>query len=108
MLLRIITFMIGIISLIYFGMYAAFTGLTNKFTYFWLLFGIVCILIAVKWKHIWKLLKAAPTLPKIMGTAVIVTCLLVLIIAEGLVAGYGVSTPGAGADDSGGRIQKHL
>lgn len=97
-MVRIITSIIGILSLLYFGIYAAFAGLTNKFTYFWLLLGLACILAAAGWKQISGLWNAIPKPLKITGVAVIGICIAALVIAEGLIIGYGASAPRAGAD----------
>lgn len=98
MITKLIGFAAGIISLLYFGVYVAFAGLTNKFTYFWLLFGIFCILMAAGRKHIRRLWKMIPLALRVLVTAVIGICLAALIIAEGLIIGYGASSPEPGAD----------
>ena len=95
---RILGFVIGILSLLYFGMYAAFAGLTNKFTFFWLLLGIGCILIAGMWKRIGKLFRTIPKLIKGAGIVLIVLFILALTISEILIISYGVSEPKEGAD----------
>ena len=98
MITKIIGYAAGIISLVYFGIYTAFAGLTNKFTYFWLLFGVFCILMAAGRKHIRRLWKIIPLALRVLVSSVIGICLAALIIAEGLIIGYGTSGPEPGAD----------
>ena len=98
MITKIIGYAAGIISLVYFGIYTAFAGLTNKFTYFWLLFGVFCILMAAGRKHIRRLWKIIPLALRVLVSSVIGICLAALIIAEGLIIGYGASGPEPGAD----------
>ena len=60
MLIKIISFILGILSLLYFAAYAVSTGLTNTFTYFWLLLGIVLLVIALFYKTLKRLFKMLP------------------------------------------------
>ncbi len=97
-MIRILATIIGILSLIYFGAYAALAGLTNKFTYFWLMLGICCLAVAVGYNRIQKCIAVLPGWSKIVATVVVALCVLVLVIAEGMIISYGVSKPQPGAD----------
>lgn len=96
--LRILGFIVGGLSLIYFGVYAALAGLTNKFTYFWLLFGICCILLAAGQKRISSGLKAIPVPVKAIAAVLFGLCLLALVAAEVMIISYGNRSPQPGAD----------
>lgn len=98
MKLRILGFVIGGLSLIYFLSYWLLTGLTNKFTYFWLLFGLFCILPAIFVKPLRHLLAALPVILKVLAAAVAAICILVLVVTEAAIIGYGAAEPGPGAD----------
>lgn len=95
---RIFSFILGILSILYFCIYAVMAGLTNKFTYFWLLLGIFGILLAGSWPHLKAGIKAVPLPIKAVVAAVIGISILTLIIAEGFVIGYGAAAPAPGAD----------
>ena len=41
MVLAFVLWVLGVASILYFGIYAAVIGLNNSFTYFWLLLGIM-------------------------------------------------------------------
>lgn len=98
MLLSVILFLIGIISTIYFFVYMSLVDLNNLFTYFWLLLGIAGIgggiaLLMIRRFHI--------TFPKWFSRgALIITgvFLLLFLVVEGIIIGYGNTTPSAGAD----------
>ena len=98
MVVRIIGCMLGGCSLIYFGIYAAFAGLTNKFTYFWLLFGLLCLLLAGFYRRIQRQMKKVPKPVKVLAAAVFGICVTAFLILEGLIIGYGASAPRPGAD----------
>ena len=96
--LRILFTGLGIFCLLYFVTYAVLTGLTNIFTYFWLLFGALLMVIAVFYPRISKRVHAMPIQVKVVFGAVFFLCLLVFVVAEGLIIGYGAASPRAGAD----------
>ena len=43
MVLAFVLWVLGIASILYFGIYAAVIGLNNSFTYFWLLLGLMFV-----------------------------------------------------------------
>lgn len=43
MILTFVLWVLGIASVVYFGVYAAIIGLNNSFTYFWLFFGLMLV-----------------------------------------------------------------
>ena len=45
MVLAFVLWVLGIASVVYFGAYAFIIGLNNSFTYFWLLLGVVLMLL---------------------------------------------------------------
>ncbi len=96
--LRILGFFLGGLSLIYFVVYAALAGLTNKFTYFWLFFGICCILLAAGQRRISSGLKAIPVPVKAIAAVLLGLCLLALVAAEVMIISYGSRAPQPGAD----------
>lgn len=96
--LRIFGFVIGGLSLLYFILYGVSAGLTNKFTYFWLLLGLACILLAVFWRAVRCMMKALPGPLKVILAATAVLCMIILLVAEVLIIRYGASQPKAGAD----------
>lgn len=98
MIIKIFGYIIGVLSLIYFGTYAVLTGLTNKFTYFWLLLGIVCIVCASNWKRIHKLVQAIPTWLKILSGVIIGVCIVIFVAAEIIIISYGTAKPQANVD----------
>lgn len=98
MKLRIASFILGAVSLVYFISYGSLTGLTNKFTYVWLVIAIFCVLFAFFEKPVLRFLKAVPKPLKILGGAVIALCLLALVVAEVFIISYGASVPEPGAD----------
>lgn len=98
MAVRITGYIIGILNLVYFGLYAALTGLTNKFTYFWLLLGLFFILLAAGQKRLSHVLKAVPTPIKAVTGAIIGLGVLMVVIAEIFIISYGSKTPPPGAD----------
>lgn len=98
MAVRIAGYIIGILNLAYFGLYAALAGLTNKFTYFWLILGLLCILLAAGQKSLSRILKAVPAPVKAVTGAIIGLGVLMLLIAEVFIIGYGHKTPQPGAD----------
>lgn len=98
MIIKRISLLLGILCLGYFVIYGVLTGLTNAFTYVWLLLGIGFLFLSVFYK-IWKRwIKALPKWVKIPGAIVVGVCILSVIIAEIMCITYGFGTPKSGAD----------
>ncbi len=95
---RILGFLLGGLSLLYFAVYAVFAGLTNTFTYFWLLLGGFCILLAAGWKRAARILRAVPMPVKAVGGVLCGLCVLALGAAEIFIISYGSRAPQPGAD----------
>lgn len=98
MIIKILGFIIGILSIIYFCIYGILTGLTNLFTYFWLVFGILLIMMAANWNRIYKFVKAWPIQLKILGGAILGICVVIFIVAEVMIISYGTTKPRGNAD----------
>lgn len=98
MIIKKISFILGILCLGYFFLYAALTGLTNTFTYVWLLMGSFFLLIAVFYKRVKKWVKALPKWIRILGVGIAGICILSVLAAEILCISYGMKTPEPGAD----------
>lgn len=95
---QIISSIIGISSLIYFIMLAICVGLTNEFTYFWILLGVVCIVSSIfshKIINIWSSLHIG-----IRGSIIGVVSISAVIVAVilGIIIKNGVNKPEQGAD----------
>lgn len=88
----------GILSLLYFAAYAALTGLTNRFTYVWLLLGIFLLLVSIFQRPLWNWIKALPRWIRISAFSIAGICILAFLIAEGICIGYSVRRPEPGAD----------
>ncbi len=95
---QIISMIIGIVSLSYFAMLAVCVGLTNTFTYSWLLLGIICTVGAIfneKVINIWSRTHIAikMTLIGVCTVAIIIICIVLGIIIK-----HGVNKPKSGAE----------
>ena len=107
MTLAFILWMLGIASVVYFGVYAVIIGLNNSFTYFWLLLGVVLSVAgtASRMCHNGRL-----HLPKAVSVAVIVCVILFLGafgVAESAIIKNAVQKPEKNADnieDLGARV----
>lgn len=95
---QIISSIIGISSLLYFIMLAICVGLTNVFTYSWLILGVICIVAAVLsekviiiWDRLHIVIKAT-----IIGGASIVIILIICVLA--IIVKHGVNKPSKDAD----------
>lgn len=89
---------LGCSSLLYFIMYALSAGLTNKFTYVWLLIAIVCIVLGIKSKlvlSVWGKLHIAARII-IISLVSVVSVLIISVLAIVIVSG--ASVPDKGAD----------
>lgn len=98
MVLSIILLFAGILSTGYFLAYMFLVGLNNVFTYFWLLSGIAgmaagIILLVMRRRQI--------VMPKWISRGAAVSIglfLLIFLVVEGIIIGYGESKPEQGAD----------
>lgn len=89
---------IGILCLLYFFMYAMFVDLTNIFTYFWLILGLMFILIKPTLKYMEMKQILIPAGIKWTGGILIATLVLVFIVTECVIIGYGSKEPQPNAD----------
>lgn len=95
---KTISFGVGILSIFYFVFYAVLSGLSNKFTFFWLLLGLFCIAIGAFFGRIGGWLKGLPRPVRYGLAAVVVLGLLIFVAVEAVIIGSGIGTPKAGAD----------
>ena len=98
MILAFILWVLGLVSIIYFGVYATIIGLNNTFTYFWLLLGMVFVAggTVANYMHSGKL-----HMPKIVSVFLIVCAVLflgVFGITEGIIIKNAVQKPQKNAD----------
>ena len=98
MMLSVILFLLGSISVFYFFVYMVLVDLNNVFTYFWLLLGITGIGggIVLQVMH-----RCHKTFPRWFTRGAIVfigACLMLFLVVEGIIVGYGKSKPEPGAD----------
>lgn len=95
---QIISITIGIVSLLYFTMLAICVGLTNAFTYSWLILGIICTAAAIlneKVVYVWTKSHIA-----IKGVVIGICTIGIIIIGIvlGIIIKHGVNKPKNGAD----------
>lgn len=98
MVFAIVLWLLGIASTAYFIFYYMMIDVTNVFTYFWLVFGIACLLAG--WLVLW-VRRHPEILPAwLLRTVFVITALgiLVFLVIEGILLGYGHSQPDKGAD----------
>lgn len=88
-----ICLVLGILCLIYFLMYAIFADLTNIFTYFWLIIGMGLVLCKPVISFMESRQIAVPAGVKWSGGILMLACLLVFIITECVIIGYGSKEP---------------
>ena len=98
MILAFILWVIGLVSIIYFGVYAAIIGLNNTFTYFWMLLGILFVAAGtvVSFVNSGKI-----HIPNIISVFVIVWAVLflgVFVFTEGIIIKNAVQKPQKNAD----------
>lgn len=98
MILSGILFFVGIISTVYFFVYIFLVDLNNVFTYFWLLLGIAGIAAGIFLQILRRHHIVFPVW--LSRTAVILVgfFLLLFLVVEGVIIGYGKSKPGPDAD----------
>lgn len=89
---------IGILCLLYFFMYAVFVDLTNVFTYFWLIVGVMFVLIKPIVKYMTEQQIAIPIWIKWTGGILIMIMLLIFAVTECVIIGYGSKEPCPDAD----------
>ncbi len=97
-LLANIFMVIGILCLLYFLMYAVFVDLTNVFTYFWLIVGLMLVLIKLALKYMAEKQLALPIGVKWTGGILLVILLLIFIVTECVIISYGSKEPRPNAD----------
>lgn len=89
---------IGILCLLYFVMYAVFVDLTNVFTYFWLTVGVMFVLIKPIVNYMAEQQIAIPIWIKWTGGILIIILLLIFVVTECVIIGYGSKEPRQDAD----------
>lgn len=89
---------IGILCLLYFIMYAIFVDLTNVFTYFWLLLGLILVLIKPVLKYMTAKNIVISVGIKWAGGILLTIFLLIFIVTEAVIIGYGSKEPKPNAD----------
>ncbi len=94
----IVLIIVGILCIGYFIMYACKVDLNNKFTYFWLLIGGAGVAggLFIRWCQLTQ--KSFPGWFRKGGLTLLGLGLLVFLIVEGILIGYGNSIPEPGAD----------
>lgn len=97
-MLKKIGMALGMLSLLYFILYGAFTGLTNLFTYVWLLLGLVLLLASLFQKPLFRWIKSWPKWIRILAFSIAGICIAAVFIAEGICITYSVKQPKPGAD----------
>lgn len=97
-LLSNILMTLGVLSLLYFVMYAVFVDLTNVFTYFWLIIGVILALCKPLATIIYEKQIVIPLTVKWTGGIVITFLLLIFIVTECVIIGYGSKEPQPDAD----------
>lgn len=93
-----ILYILGAVSLVYFGSYAVLTGLGNRFTFFWLIVGMVFIGYGAAYREVNEKLLAFPKPLKRGLAAAAGLCILVFLGTEALILAHGFHTPLPGAD----------
>ncbi len=97
-MLKKIGITLGLLSLVYFVSYAVLTGLSNLFTYVWLLLGILLLLLSIFQKQLLRWIKAWPKWMRIALYSITAICIIAVLIAEGICITYSVKRPNPGAD----------
>lgn len=97
-ILSIVLFGVGIFSAAYFFMYMFMVDLNNLFTFFWLALGIAGITCGalLLWLHRHQI--AVPVWLSRGGLVVMGLFLLLFLVVEGIIIGYGHSKPKPGAE----------
>ncbi|MCI8282648.1 MAG: YdcF family protein [Lachnospiraceae bacterium] len=93
-----IGYIAGALSLFYFITYGILAGLTNAFTFFWLLLGIFLLAVAWWYPGLKKWLLRLPKGVTWPLAGVLLCGVLAFCVAEGMVIGYGQKEPKPGAD----------
>lgn len=97
-LLTNIFLVIGILCLLYFLMYAIFVDLTNVFTYFWLIVGVVFVLVKPILKYMIAKQIVIPVGVRWTGGILIAILFLIFIMIECVIISYGGKIPQRNAD----------
>lgn len=98
MILAFVLWVLGIASVVYFGVYAVIIGLNNSFTYFWLLFGVM---LAAAGSVSWLCHNGRLHLPKIVSVVFVVCAVLflgVFGVAQSAIIKNAVQEPEKNAD----------
>lgn len=95
---KIVSFGLGAASILYFCFYAALSGLSNKFTFFWLLLGMGCIAVGVFNARICGWVKGLPRPIRYGMAGVLLAGALLFVAVEAVIIGYSIGAPKAGAD----------
>ena len=88
----------GFLCLLYFIMYAVFVDLTNIFTYFWFILGLVLMLIKPVFRYMTEKQIMLPAGVKWTGGSLIVILLLTFVVTECVIISYGSKEPRPNAD----------
>lgn len=93
-----ICLVLGVLCLLYFLMYAIFVDLTNIFTYFWLILGTGLVLCRPMIAFVELRQIEVPLGLKWSVGSVLIVCLLVFVLTECVIIGYGSKEPRPNAD----------
>lgn len=85
MIISAIVLILGIISLIYYGIIVSYAGMNSSFAIFWLLFGTGCILLFFVIKYFIKHDISVSRPLRLAITAVIAAGLCIFILIEGII-----------------------
>ena len=98
MILSILWWIAGVLSIGYFAGYALWVGLNNTFTFFWLLFGIIAIGVGVLHKILGVKSNIWIKRTEYVFYAVFTCTLVLFLVVLGLIIKEGHKSPGAKAD----------
>lgn len=91
-------FILGCSSLLYFIMYALSAGLTNTFTYVWLLIAIVCIVLGIQSKLVLSMWGRLHIAARIIIISLVSAVSVLIISVLAIVIVSGASVPDKGVD----------
>ncbi len=89
---------VGILCLLYFVMYVVFVDLTNVFTYFWLILGLMLVLVKLAFNYMQVKQMVLPIGVKWTGGILFTILLLIFIVTECVIISYGSNEPQPNAD----------
>lgn len=93
-----ILLVVGILCLLYFLMYAVFVDLTNVFTYFWLVLGLILVLCKPALTFMEAKQIIIPVGLRWIGGSIFTILFLIFIVTECVIIGYGNKEPQPNAD----------